>query len=155
MRILTSVLLIFLLHVPASAQERLSPVPHKMVSVYSRAFDLMNEKRARSGKGPLTYNETMTKGAEIKVARAARLGITGHQGGSFYGGNKEGAGWSSAREEPMACYLFSAPTGTPAGFAMAKGRRGWHSLLLIKHNGYLPSGATRAPGRRLLRIFRR
>ena len=102
----------------------------------------MNEKRGRAGKGPLIMDAQLQGGAEIKVARAAARGITGHQGGSFYGGNKEGVGWSSSAETPMACYLLSAPTGTPAGFAMAEGRRGWHSVLLIKHNGYLPSGSS-------------
>ena len=123
-------------------------------------FALANRQRAARGLGPLSLDPQLQRGAEIKVARAARLGITGHQGGSFYGGNKEGVGWST-NQTAMACYLYSAPAGTPAGVAMAQGRRGWHTVLLIKHNGYLPSGATgparttvrRTVGR--LRLFRR
>ena len=127
----------------------------------SHAFDLMNAKRARSGKGPFIMDAEMQEGAQIKVERAAKLGITGHQGGSFYGGNKEGVGWNSGQEDPLACYLLTAPEGTPAGFAMAHGRKGWHSVLLIKHNGYLPSGSS-GPVRRMVpsrpnrgRFFRR
>jgi hypothetical protein len=65
----------------------------------------------------------------------------------MYGANKEGAGYSSRSETPMACYLMSAPEGTPAGFAMAKGPDGWHSLLLIKYRGYLNSGRSGGPFR--------
>ena len=125
-------------------------------SSISRAFMLANTKRATAGLGPLGYDPEMTRGAQIKADRAAALGIRGHQGGSMYGGNKEGVGWSSGPETPSACYLMTAPAGTPSGFAMAQGRRGWHSVLLINHGGRLPSGASSGgPMRRLFggRIF--
>jgi len=125
-------------------------------SSISRAFMLANTKRATAGLGPLGYDPEMTRGAQIKADRAAALGIRGHQGGSMYGGNKEGVGWSSGPETPSACYLMTAPAGTPSGFAMAQGRRGWHSVLLINHGGRLPSGASGGgPMRRLFggRIF--
>ncbi len=113
---------------------------------------LLNERRANQGKGPLVPDPALMAHALTKATTAASRGIRGHIGGSLGGANKEGAGFSSAKSF-HACYADSAPAGTLCGAAIVQGSRGWHSLLLIRHSGYLPSGATVSP-RRILQRFR-
>jgi hypothetical protein len=146
---------------PTCGREDLTvtPKPHRVSSLeagttssdISRAFSLANAKRAKAGLGPLGYDPEMTRGAQIKADSAAANRIKGHQGGSMYGGNKEGVGWSSGPETPAACYLMTAPAGTPSGFAMAHGEAGWHSVLLISHDVRLSSGKiSSGPLRRMI-----
>ena len=114
------------------------------ISTSEDGLDLANAQRARRGLGPLVRSSQLTAGAISKARRIAageraRKGFrrSMHLGGSFYGGNKEGVG-SSSRRQVSACYLYSAPAGTPAGVGLVQGRGGaWYTCLLIKYGGRL------------------
>ncbi len=114
---------------------------------------LLNERRSSNGLGPLVADPSLMAHALTKAMTAARRGIRGHIGGSLGGANKEGAGFSTSKSF-HACYADSAPAGTLCGAAIVEGGSGWHSLLLIHHSGYLPSGATGGAPRRILRRLR-
>ncbi len=114
---------------------------------------LLNERRSSNGLGPLVADPSLMAHALTKAMTAARRGIRGHIGGSLGGANKEGAGFSTSKSF-HACYADSSPAGTLCGAAIVQGRNGWHSLLLIRHSGYLPSGATGGAPRRVLRRLR-
>jgi len=118
-------------------------------------LDVLNRKRAARGLGPLVADSNLMHGALTKCQRAVQIGRWGHQGGSMYGANKEGVGMSSGSKSFNSCYAISAPAGTPAGAALLQARNGsWYSVLLIRHNGYLPSGSS-GPGRFFPGLFRR
>ncbi len=66
--------------------------------------------------------------ATAKAERAAALGIKGHLGGGFGGGNAEGVGFSTVSAQHALNNCCFTGQRRVAGSAVARGRDGWYAV---------------------------
>lgn len=126
----------------------------QVIEQESTGLELANRQRANRSLGSLVPDPSLEALALERATRAASGRVRGHLGGSLGDASKEGIGYGSGREF-RACYLYTAPTGTPAGAAIVQGSDGlFYSCLLLDYPGSLATGSTSRRGFRLFR-FRR